>query len=194
MAQEVEIKLKISDPADVRPRLAQLAARLHSAALETNRILDTADHRLRDADSALRIRQVALLTPSDPHGRPPTEALLTFKGPATHTAVRSRVEHETRVSDAAVLLEILRAVGFVEQIVYEKKRETWMLDDCEVALDELPSLGWFVEIEGPGEAAIQRVRTRLGLESADPIRESYVHLAARHGRLTPAGTRELRFR
>jgi adenylate cyclase class IV len=91
-----------------------------------------------------------------------------------------------------VLLALLARLGFVETVVYEKRRETWQVGVCEVVLDELPQLGWFAEIEGPSESAVRECRTKLALDSEAIAPESYVELAARHG-VRMDGTVALRF-
>jgi adenylate cyclase class 2 len=60
--------------------------------------------------------------------------------------------------------------------VYQKKRQVWRLGGCEVALDELPLLGTFVEIEGPNEKKIADVQKKLGLEDLPHIHQSYAAL------------------
>ena len=66
-------------------------------------------------------------------------------------------------------------------MVYEKHRETWRLERCDVCLDELPRLGWYVEIEGSDATAVGEVRRQLGLHTRPMLRETYVELAATHG-------------
>ena len=61
---------------------------------------------------------------------------------------------------------------------------SWKLGGCTVELDELPHLGTFVEIEGPSEAAILKVRDQLQLDRA-AAREGELHRAADD---PPAGT------
>ena len=59
---------------------------------------------------------------------------------------------------------------------FEKRRETLELDGCKVELDELPHLGSFVEIEGPDEEAVLRVREKLGLADRPIVKTSYIAL------------------
>jgi hypothetical protein len=60
-------------------------------------------------------------------------------------------------------------------------------------LDELPRLGGFLEIEGPGTAALEAARGRLGLADAAPLRETYLALIAQHVTPGPDGTLRLDF-
>jgi adenylate cyclase class IV len=60
--------------------------------------------------------------------------------------------------------------------VFEKKRRIWQFGGCEVALDELPLLGSFVEIEGRDGEKIADVQRNLGLSNLPVILESYASL------------------
>jgi adenylate cyclase class 2 len=65
----------------------------------------------------------------------------------------------------------------------EKKRRLWQLGGCSVALDQLPSLGDFVEIEGPDENTITNVQQDLGLADLSHIGKSYAQLISeKHGK------------
>jgi adenylate cyclase class 2 len=70
----------------------------------------------------------------------------------------------------------LAAIGYKKTLVFQKKREAWHYGGCEVALDELPFLGRFVEIEGPGARKIAAVQKKLGLEDLPHIHQSYAVL------------------
>ena len=61
-------------------------------------------------------------------------------------------------------------------IWYQKRRESWRLDDCRIELDEPPHIGLFVEIEGPDPSAISAVADRLGLAGAVHEKASYVRM------------------
>jgi adenylate cyclase class 2 len=104
---------------------------------------------------------------------------LTYKGPKQPSRFKARLEHEVIVSDADTALRILQSTGFVTRLSFEKKRETWSFSDCLVALDELPVLGRFVEIEGPSEDAIDSVRHRLGLGGLPHMPKGYVAMLSR---------------
>ncbi|MBU0639730.1 MAG: class IV adenylate cyclase [Planctomycetes bacterium] len=186
--REIEAKFRLADPQPVRDRLLELCAARPPATCELNRIFDTPERRLLAADCGLRVRETRPTAGSNP----PT-ATLTYKGPCDSGSIKSRPEIETVVANAAALTAILERLGFEPVIVYEKRRETWLLDECEVCLDELPQLGWFVEIEGPAAAAIAAAAQRLGLTPASTVRETYVELAARHGATTADGQKQLVF-
>ena len=58
----------------------------------------------------------------------------------------------------------------------EKRRRLWRLGGCEVALDELPTLGSFVEIEGPDDERITDVQARLKLAKLPHVAKSYAQM------------------
>ncbi len=188
MPTEIELKLRVTDPQTVRARLAAVGARPIAEVLETNWILDTADRRLRAAGTGLRVR---LSAPVD--GSAPPVATLTFKGPRTGGALKIREELETQAHDSATMLRIFEELGYPPVITFEKRRAAFELGSCHVTLDELPRLGWFVEIEGPTAGAVEQARAKLAIEGAESVAETYVELAARHGDETASGIRELKF-
>lgn len=191
MTPEVEIKLRLNNPAKMRQQLAAHDAQGLGAVLETNRIYDTTDGRLYAADCGLRLRTTKPLDPAAASRDAPP--LLTYKGPRQASDLKTRNEVETPVQDANAMHAILTALGFREAIVFEKRRETHSLAGCLITLDELPRLGWFVEIEAPEATAVHAARRQLGLEGDVAIDETYVHLAAVHGAVDAQGVHRLTF-
>lgn len=179
--EESEVKYRLAGPAArdrLRARLAALGARPMGTVREENVLFDRPGGRLAATGRLLRLR----VLDGGPAGR------LTYKGPATYAgAAKRRVEIETAVADSAALRALLQALGYCPTLTYAKQRETWQLDDAEVALDEL-AFGHFCEIEGP-PAALARVAAALGLppETAEPA--TYPALAAQHAGATPRGRR-----
>jgi len=68
----------------------------------------------------------------------------------------------------------------VETFRYEKRRTTWQVGPCEVTLDEVPHLGWFVEVEGPTEADVRQGLAEIGLADAPTVDRDYVTLLVEH--------------
>ena len=77
---------------------------------------------------------------------------------------------------------MLLATGFVESLVYQKRRETWRLASSRVELDDVPELGRFVEIEGPDRQAVADVQHRLALEAAPAVEPTYAAMMLAHVR------------
>lgn len=173
MAVEREAKMQVPDHAAVRARLVQLGATRTGWVLESNSFYDTQDRRLLAAGEGLRVRRARDLE-GDGHS-----ARLTFKGPRQPGVLKTREEIEIAVSDADVIEQIFERIGLARVMRFEKRRETYGLDGCEVALDELPRLGPFVEVEGPSEQAVMAVRVKIGLGNTPLLTSSYTAMLFR---------------
>ncbi len=177
---ETEVKLYVRD-------LAALAARLEAAGavLEHPR---TYEHNIRyDTPGGDLSRQYVVL-----RLRRDTRVRLTYKGPAVIAeGIMSRYEAEVTVDDFETMDGILRALGYVPFVIYEKYRTTYRLGEAEVVLDEMP-FGNFCEIEGP-LAAIETALDTLGLAEYPRIGTSYLGLFARLKELLDLPFRDLTF-
>lgn len=173
MALECELKFTGADLTRARADLARLGARCGGRVFERNLVFDTPDRSLRAGDVLLRLRRAGKTT-------------LTLKRHPAAGCEESRVkvweEFESAVEDFDAVRSLLTALGYTVILRYEKFRETWMLPDVEVCLDELP-FGDFVEIEGP-EAAIWAAAQDLRLDVAAASKMSYhaLNAAFRQGR------------
>ena len=146
---EIEAKLKVDSLASVKRRLKEVGAKFHRASVHTDSYFDDAKGLLRKSDSALRIRHRVI-------GKK-IQDVITFKGPKQAGKFKRRLEIQFEVEDAKLAEAFLAAIGYKKTLVYQKQRQVWRLGGCEVALDKLPLLGTFVEIEGPGEKKIAAV-------------------------------------
>lgn len=59
-------------------------------------------------------------------------------------------EYETKVASVEILQSILKALGFKPLITINKIRHSWSLNDIEISVDTIESLGTFVELEYKG--------------------------------------------
>jgi adenylate cyclase class 2 len=172
MPVEIEIKFKVDDLEPVRARLRELGAMQAGMVLETNVFFDTPQRTLAAADRGLRIRQnVDAAT-----GR--RWQVITYKGPRESGELKRREEIEFGVEDFEAAAALLEGLGFAKMLEFEKKRETWRLENCKVELDELPELGTFVEMEGPSNEAVMRCRQELGFAGKPAVIETYSALVA----------------
>ena len=192
MSTEVEAKFRITDPRPLRDHLLQHGTVHRGCVLEVNRIFDTPDRRLLNADCGLRIRECISLDVHSPCDETP-RALLTHKGPRQATDIKIRPELETLIDDPRALTAIFEHLGLRPVVVYEKRRETFRLGSCEVTLDELPRLGWWMEIEGPDAGEVHAARARLPLGDSSPFPQPSVELAALNGYVDDAGCHWLLF-
>jgi len=197
MAQEIEIKLKISDPNSLRAGLKRLGARLVGKGTgrvhEWNLIFDTPDGSLAKQGQLLRIRTETPERNSKKTSKAPVQRiLLTFKRPVAASAATSgsaqdnhrhkvREEFELRVTDGDVLARIFEGLAMQGWFRYEKYRTTFRLpaaarwaEGLLIEVDETP-IGTYVELEGP-PAAIDRAAQELGFTSRDYIVMNYLSL------------------
>ena len=180
MADEIEIKYRVSDFETVGASLRRLGAKYQSTLLQTDRYLDTPDRPLMKHGSAIRLREAKFLRYAAGHrdARPQ----LTYKGPqGQSTTSKIRREIQTHLDDAGAIMDILDALGYRPLLTVQKRRAVFKLGRCEIELDELPLIGRFVEIEGHSEDQVQSAARRLGLQGPSII-TSYVHMIMDHCR------------
>ena len=170
MPVEIEAKFKVESFDAVWEKLRARAAAFVGDRLETNIFFDTEDRSLLASDKGLRLRVSRDVSAGE------EKYVLTYKGPRQHGTLKSREENEIAVGSAADTVTLMERLGFSRVLSFEKKRQTWKLEGCTVELDEVPFLGLFLEIEGPGEAAVLKVRDALGLNDSPILKGSYVAL------------------
>ncbi len=166
MEQEIEVKFYLSDPAAFRQKLFANAAKLlDERVFELNLRFDTADRLLSLTGQVLRLRK-------DSRNR------VTYKNNSRmESGVLVRTEIETEVADFMAMKHVFEALGYEVFSSYEKYRETFLLDDVTVSIDEMP-YGTFTELEGPSAEAIRTLSDKLGLRWQAGIPSSYMLLLA----------------
>jgi adenylate cyclase class 2 len=211
MAQETEIKLRVSDVEAFQSGLKRIGARLAAVGRvhEWNVIFDTPRNDLAKRGQLLRIR---VETPRNGPKRPKRErkrVVLTFKRPmeqGTEPMVpmhadggyKVREEIELEVADAENLTKIFEGLGMKGWFRYEKYRTTYQLPGSKkwakglwIELDET-SIGTFVELEGPPQA-IDRAAKELGFSKHEYIAMNYLSLYLEHCRAQGIEPRDMMF-
>lgn len=165
----MEVKLRLTDEAGLRRRLAELGAFAFPAEDEDDTFFR---HPVRDfaqTDETLRLRRVG-------------DALeLTYKGPRQAGRAKARKEHS--VPTATDPTPLLRALGFHPHFTLMKHRERHRLGKVTVCIDKVEGLGPFVEVEAMGddrkeaEARVEEALERLGLAEHPREQRSYLALA-----------------
>lgn len=169
MGTEVEKKYRIGseEVARLRGRLDTVGAARRGEEFEENTLYTGPG--LEPRNRVLRLRRV--------NGG---KAVFTFKeSVADSSGIKRRREDETTVEDADALAAILDALGYTPAVIYEKRRETWLVAGVEVVVDELP-FGMFVEIEGEEESILEAERL-LELTATETEHKSYPQLTLEHG-------------
>ena len=180
MAIEIEKKYRLTKKQNesVRRRLPEIGATLQGEEFEENTLYG--GKGLAVSRSVLRLRRVG------------DDAILTYKKRLpTSSSIKRQREDETHVDDPEALNAILAALGFTPALVYEKRRETWVLGKAEIVIDELP-FGLFMEIEGP-ERDIRAVETKLAVKNLKAENLTYPQLTLENGKKS-RGVIEARFK
>lgn len=166
--QEIELKLRIEQADEMVRRLHASGARFIGTKTQRDRLFNSPVIDFAQFDQALRLR---IEKQHDEH-----IGILTFKGTPRFNADGHKIrdEFESVVQDAVMMEKILESLGFTHALTIEKTRTSYMLDGVAIELDTL-TFGTFLELEGTSEA-IERVRTTLQLQDAQPLTKSYVVL------------------
>lgn len=171
--QELEVKLHLHSQEhfqEVFDACTRMYGPPTSHDLQLDSYYDTGDGQLKKQDLVLRIREID-------HTQ-----TIALKSPRVQLpkGAHNRIELEFTAAAGQDLERQLSKQGL--QVVYsaEKERWTFVMEELEVALDRLPFLGWFIEVEGPSEAAIEQVLLALRLSSQDAIRQNYTELMTAH--------------
>ncbi|UCF43985.1 MAG: class IV adenylate cyclase [Planctomycetota bacterium] len=170
MCVEIEAKLKVESLQEIAEKLTALGAEFLHEQTQTDYYFDDESATLARTDKCLRLRRQ--LTGRD------ERTFLTYKGAKEEDEFKKRREVEIEVTNADSAEKLLSEIGYERALVVEKKRQLWRFRRCSVALDELPSLGNFVEIEGPDSQRITDVQRELGLTDLPHIPRSYASLMA----------------
>ncbi|MFJ6573763.1 class IV adenylate cyclase [Streptomyces sp. NPDC091292] len=175
---EAELKARVRAPETVVRHLAARAdARVE---VYEDTYYDRPDAALERADQELRLRTVR-----GPDGTRRT--LLTFKDAPVDEASGSRPEYETAVADAPAAHAVLRGLGHVELIAFEKHCRSYAFaahgHRMLATLVRVPEIdGTFLELETlvPDEAsltaaldAIRTVLAELGIAAGDLTGDTY---------------------
>jgi adenylate cyclase class 2 len=147
---EIEVKFYLPDIESMRRRIFALGAESKGRVFENNIRYEDDGNTLIKKKSLLRLRR-------------DTKTILTFKSTPTVASTEFKIfnELEVEVGDFETMNRILEKLGLHPEQIYEKWRETLILDQTRFCLDAMP-YGTFLEIEG-SENDIRAYAARLGL-------------------------------
>ena len=160
---ETEVKFYLSDLPSIRRRLMYLGAQSRGRFFENNVRFEDPHQTLRKKKSLLRLRR-------------DHQVKLTYKSTPSEENNQFKImkELEVEVSDFDTMHLILEALGFHHEQVYEKWRDTLVLDQTQFCLDSMP-YGDFLEIEGQKQE-IKKFAAQLGLQWNQRILLNYLHI------------------
>jgi adenylate cyclase class 2 len=177
---EAELKAVVRDPEHVMAELDKRATGRPEVYQDT--YYDDLTGTLAREDRELRVRTV--------HSQDDTRSVLTYKGARVH-ASGSKPEHETRVDDPEAVHAMLRGLGYVPAIAFEKRCRNYSFTaagrEMLATLVRVPELdGTFLEVEtmaDEGELAaalddVRQVLAELGIGEQDLTTEQYTDAVA----------------
>ena len=178
MNYEVEQKFPVADLAKVERALAALGAAPQPAVEQVDRYFAHPAKDFSQTDEALRIRRVG------------GQNFVTYKGPKLDAATKTRRELELPLEPGEAgfqrFAELLEALGFRPVAEVHKTRRPfelrWQGRTFEAVLDDVASVGTFVEVEliaaaddlESARAAIVSLANELQLQQ--PERRSYLEM------------------
>lgn len=179
---ETEFKLRVDDEVGLRQWLRRNHYARRRSVLQRDEYFDTAGGAAADGDYVVRLRTLDGGVPE-----------VAFKGPRFYTAdgASSRLEFEVPVESlesarAALSRRGLLRTWYLEKIRSEYVRKT---DKTMVLVDQLPTLGLFLELEGALDSvrAIRNKLASVGSVERRNYREFAVDEAIRAGGVTLEG-------
>lgn len=155
MKNEIEAKFVNVDIDEMRHKLSNLDAKLIHSMRDMKRVtIDTPDMKKKNA--FVRVRDEG------------NKTTLTYKQ-FDALSLDGVKEVEVIVDDFDTTIALLAELGLPYGSLQESRRETWNLDDVEIVIDEWPWLNPYIEIEGPSEASVRDVATRLEFSWNDAV-------------------------
>ena len=170
---EIEAKIKLDSHEPVIEKLESLNdAKFDREIEQTDTFFMDENNTLLKNDCGLRLRRETSASNET--------IILTFKGPKQKGLIKSRTEIETAVSDFENTAIILESLGYKRRLTFKKIRKIWHFQGCEVCLDFVPQLGYFLEVEGPGEEIICDVLGKLGYRNFQHVTDSYAKMVSKY--------------
>ena len=176
--REIEIKLRVSEFADILCKIRALRPRPLGRVFEQNTLYDTPAGDLRRRDCLLRLRMETPASSKQVRAGK-RAAVITSKLPVPSSArspYKQKLETELPLKNARAWRLAIAKLGFRPAFCYEKFRSTFLLRNLHLDLDETPA-GIFLELEGSPHA-IDRAARALGFARSDYIRATYWDLYA----------------
>lgn len=133
---EIEVKFLLNNIKPIQKYLMDHGAVCKGRFFESNIRFDDADSALLKNHSLLRLRKADITT-------------LTYKSKPSVENSQFKVhnEIEVQVNDFETMKSLIESLGFHQEQIYEKWRETFIIEKTVICIDQMP-FGDFVEIEG----------------------------------------------
>ena len=191
---EVEIKVKISDPNQVKKRFEENKG-VYKISLNHEDIYFNMPKGLRDfkqTDEALRLRKSIEFNRDDKAMAQKINYFITYKGKKIDKTTKTREEIEVKINKIEDMKNLLKLLGFREVFTVTKERELYEFlfkgVKIEALIDYLPILKqYFVEVELMTESYEEIKKSKeilfqflekFGITKEESIRTSYLELIA----------------
>jgi predicted adenylyl cyclase CyaB len=178
LANEIELKAVVADPAALRLALEDAGAVLRFHGMMRDRRLDRMGE-LAGRDHVLRVRRWV----DEEAGHDVAEA--GWKGPTrvNEAGYKQREEIEFSVDDGAAALALFESLGYTVVEAIDRYVEVYDVEDTMVRIEWFPRMDVLVEIEGDPEGIEQAIGL-LGLERDQCVADSLATFTSRYGERT----------
>ena len=189
---EVEIKVKISNPDEMRKEFKGKNGVYKCSLLHEDTYFNMPEglRDFRKSDEALRIRKSTEFNRDNKGSKKQTRYFLTYKGAKLNSDTKTREELETSIEEGKKIKEILKILGFREIFTVKKERELYLFDyqnyHIEALIDFLPNLkSHFIEVEcqteseedvGVTQEVLFNFLGDFGIKKEESIIKSYLEL------------------
>lgn len=139
MPIEVEMKFRVDDKEALLQSMAACGWKKQKEQHEEDTYFASPTRNFAETDEALRVRVIQGET-----------NILTYKGPKQGSVGKIRTELESEIGDAVTFQRILHQLGFTIVATVKKQRTFYASTEdhrLTLSLDEVDSLGTFVELE-----------------------------------------------
>lgn len=113
------------------------------------------DEFIQDTYSFMNPRQTDVNGPWVRVRKEANRITLAYKDVKNFGNIEDQKEIELEVNSLENIVEFLNVTGFTLKGQLQSKREKWLLNNCEVTIDEWPYLEPYVEIEGETEEVVK---------------------------------------
>lgn len=181
---EVEVKVPITNPQEMRKNLLDSGARQLNSEVQIDTYFDHPCRSFEETDEAVRVRTRHILNGSELDlSHAPNE--LTYKGPRIDKKTKTRIEHSVAIGNINEITPILENLGFKPVATIKKKRTFYSLRDITISIDDVEHVGHYLELEfiahekrtmESAKKIIFELLEELGIDPDQSVRDSYLWL------------------
>lgn len=153
MKPEIEAKFINVNHDDLRAKLKVLGAEC----VQPRRLMKRKNYDFRDK----RLERIGGWVRARDEGR--GKVTMSYKQ-LTDRSLTGTQEIEIVVDNYEKAVAFIEAIGMQVKSVQETKRESWLLGEVQIELDEWPWVKPYLEIEGPDESSVKKVASQLGFD------------------------------